>query len=136
MVHRTWRRWQSLPLRWQITAIVAGLIVATLATLGVLLDLRLSGFVEANSAAHLHQVADQVIARDTLVSSFRRTDSSNGLTTFDLLVLSHLAGDLAGQVDGPDSFALVAATDGTTIALPSGPTSRAGVSIPQPPIDS
>jgi two-component system, OmpR family, sensor kinase len=136
MVNRTWRRWQSLPLRWQITAIVAGLIVATLASLGVFLELRLSGYVEATSMTHLHQVADPVIARDTLVSSFRRTNPSAGLTTFDLLLLSHLAGDLAAQVDGPDSFALVAATDGTTIALPSGPTTRAGVSIPQPPIDS
>ena len=44
-----------------MTILVAGLTVATLAAFGLFLDLRLTSYLEASSAAHLHQLADPII---------------------------------------------------------------------------
>jgi two-component system, OmpR family, sensor kinase len=129
---RRWGRWQALPLRWQMTVLVAGLIVATLAGLGLFLDLRLSVYLQASSAAYLHQLADPYIAGETHLAPLRRADPERTAA----FVLSRLTYDLAAEIDGPESFALVATSDGTLVPLPAGPGQRPMLPISTPPVDT
>src|SRR5439155_3067944 len=124
MATRTLWRWRGLPLRWQMTILVAGLTVATLAAFGLFLDLRLTSYLEASSAAHLHQLADPIIGGETRHLPFRRVEPGQNSSIQGAIVLGRLAYDLAIQVDGPDSFAVVATTDGTVVPLPESLTGR------------
>ena len=52
-----------------------GLIAATLAALGIYLSLSLAGYVEASGVDHLHQLADPIIARETIIRPPRPNSS-------------------------------------------------------------
>jgi two-component system OmpR family sensor kinase len=134
VLNKLWKRavwrWQVLPVRWQITVLVVGLIGATLAALGVYLSLSLAGYVEASGVDHLHQLADPIIARETVVRPPRPNSSFA-----EPPILNRLAFDLAFQMDGPDSFALVMDPSGKTITLGQGPPGVTAPTVPQLTID-
>src|SRR5438270_7078204 len=135
MATRSLLGWRGLPLRWQMTILVAGLTVATLAAFGLFLDLRLTTYLEASSAAHLHQLADPIIGGETRHVPFRRAEPGQNSTIQDVLLLGRLAADLAIQVDGPDSFAVVATPDGRIVPLPASLTGRSVLPTTTLPID-
>src|ERR1700730_5294337 len=128
---RATARWQILPVRWQMTIVVAGLLVAALGGLGLYLDLSLGAYVEASSVAHLHQAADPIITRETV---FHPPHPGSG--TNDPPLLDRLAIDLGFQFNGPDSFAQVLAPDGTIVHPSMGPPGAASTSTPRPGPDA
>src|SRR5689334_1220494 len=113
-----------------MTVLVAGLLVAALAGLGLFLDLRLVAYVEASAVTQLHQAADPIIARETIYHPARP-----GTQAADPPLLSRLAFDLAFQINGGETFAQVLAPDGTVVPTGPPPPGRAGLPVPRVPLD-
>ena len=121
------RRWSHWSLSTQLTVLVALLVVILLAALGLFLDLRISSYLESSSASRLRAIADPVISREITPPPGKPGKGGvtppRGDTVVDGIDLSRLAGALAGEIDGPDSFAVVRAVDGQVIQGPIPPNS-------------
>jgi two-component system OmpR family sensor kinase len=127
-----WKRWS---LQAQLTVVVVVLVGMLLTILGVFLDLRISSYLLASSAGGLHAVADPIISRE-LSHPPGKPGGAPPATVLqgDSFDLARLAGALAGELDGPDSFAVVTTTDGTIVPGPV-PPGRTTISQPSlPPI--
>lgn len=135
------RPWRSLSLRWQLTVVVAGVIVLALAALGLFLDLRLSAYVESSGGSYLHQIADPIVLREVTHPPEKKADAAGkkpAPPASDVIQggvnLTRLARDLRAELGGPESFAQVTTPSGVVVPVPSpeDSVSAAEPAVPAP----
>lgn len=133
MTRPFWRDWS---LRSQVTLLVAFLVVVLLAALGVLLDLRLGSYLETSSANQLHLTADPIIDRELYHPPGKGGAPPSADLTASGVDLPRLERALADEIDGSDSFAIVARADGSIVPLPPGPNGATSPPVLIPTVPS
>lgn len=116
------RTWRDAPLRWRLTAFYVALLVAILATLGVLLYAQLASFLWRDARVRLLADAAPAIARH-----LGKPPGPKGSAAGD--PLAREARPLANELSTRDLAAVVLGRDGTVLA--SGQTLPDGQTLPE-----